>query len=76
MRTAAKPDSTLLLFEFVIPEDAEPFEASDVDVYMLALVGGRERTLTEYERLLAASGWRLIGDVATPSQTIIEAKPS
>ena len=76
VRAAASADSTLLLFEFVIPEDAEPFVASDVDVYMLALVGGRERTLAEYERLLAASGWRLIRDVPTPSQTIIEARPS
>jgi len=76
VRTAATADSTLLLFEFAIPDDAEPFVASDVDVYMLALVGGRERTLAEYERLLAASGWRLIRDVATPSQTIIEARPS
>jgi hypothetical protein len=75
-REAAKPDSTLLLFEFVVPKDAEPFEASDIDVYMLALVGGRERTLDEYEQLLSASGWKLSGTVTTPSQTIIEAKPA
>lgn len=75
-RAASRPDSTLLLFEFVVPEDAEPFEASDIDVYMLALVGGRERTLNEYQQLLAAGGWRLARTVTTPSQTIIEARPA
>ena len=75
-RAAARPDSTLLLFEFVVPEEAEPFEASDIDVYMLALVTGRERTLREYEQLLLASGWTLAGTVTTPSQTIIEARPA
>jgi hypothetical protein len=73
-REAAQPDSTLLLFEFVVPKDAEPFEASDIDVYMLALVSGRERTLDEYEQLLTAGGWKLSGTVTTPSQTIIEAR--
>ena len=69
------PDSTLLLFEFVVPEDAEPFEASDIDVFMLALVGGRERTLKEYQQLLADAGWALVATIPTPSQTILEARP-
>src|SRR5262249_37669556 len=33
-RRAAGPNSRLLLFEFVVPADAEPFEASDIDVWM------------------------------------------
>src|SRR5207342_3599002 len=37
VRAAASPSSTLLLFEWVVPDDASPFEASDVDIYMLAL---------------------------------------
>jgi hypothetical protein len=76
VRAAAAPTSTLLLFEFVVPDDAGQFEASDVDVYMLALVGGRERTLDEYTQLLAASGWRLQRTVSTPSQDILEAVPT
>ncbi len=76
LRAASLRDSTLLLFEFVVPEDAETFEASDIDVFMLALVSGRERTLTEYEQLLAAAGWTLVASVPTPSQTIIEARPN
>lgn len=76
VRTAAAPTSTLLLFEWVIPDDAGQFEASDIDVYMLALVGGRERTLDEYTHLLAASGWRIQRTVSTPSQDILEAVPT
>ena len=75
-RAASHRDSTLLLFEFVVPEEAEGFEATDIDVFMLALVNGRERTLKEYERLLAASGWTLVQPISTPSQTILEARPS
>lgn len=75
LRAASLRDSRLLLFEFVLPEDAEPFAASDIDVFMLALVSGRERTLTEYEQLLAATGWNLVNAIPTPSQTIIEARP-
>ncbi|MGH3346355.1 MAG: methyltransferase [Nocardioides sp.] len=76
VRAAAAPTSTLLLFEFVIPEDAGQFAASDIDVFMLALVGGRERTLIEYSQLLEASGWRLRRTVSTSSQDILEAVPA
>jgi hypothetical protein len=75
LRQASPPTGTLLLFEFVVPEDAEPFEASDIDVFMLALVRGRERTLKEYEQLLDAAGWKLVAALPTTSQTIIEARP-
>ena len=76
VRAASAPNSTLLLFEFVIPEDAGQFEASDIDVYVLALVGGRERTLKEYSRLLEAGGCQLHRAVPTPSQDILEAIPT
>jgi C-methyltransferase len=75
VRAAASPSSTLLLFEFVLPEDASVFEASDVDIYMLALVGGRERTLAGYLDLLGQAQWEVQRTVPTPVQTIIEAVP-
>ena len=75
VRAAASATSTLLLLEFVVPEDAGEFEATDIDVDMLALVGGRERTLAEYTALLRASGWQLQRTVDTPSQDILEAVP-
>jgi hypothetical protein len=76
VRAAASPTSTLLLIEFVVPDDAAEFEATDIDVDMLALVGGRERTLAEYTELLSSSGWQLQRKVTTPSQDILEARPT
>jgi hypothetical protein len=73
VRAAASPSSTLLLFEWVVPDDGSDFDATDVDVYMLALVGGRERTLAEYAGLLGQAGWQVHKTVETPAQTIIEA---
>ena len=73
IRSAAKATSRLLLFEFVVPDDAGPFDASDIDVWMLALVSGRERRLTEYRTLLDRTGWSLLRTIPTESQTILEA---
>ena len=76
VRAAANPSSTLLLFEFVMPEDSNEFDASDIDVFMLALVTGRERTLAEYTDLLGQARWKVKKTVPTPVQTIIEAVPA
>ena len=43
VRAAASPSSTLLLFEWVVPDDGVEFEATDIDVFMLA-PGRRPRT--------------------------------
>lgn len=75
VRSAARTTSRLLLFEFIVPDDAGPFEASEIDVYMLALVSGRERRMAEYEALLQRTGWRLARAIPTESQTILEALP-
>ena len=73
IRSNAKATSRLLLFEFIVPDDAGPFDASDIDVWMLALVGGRERRLVEYRNLLERAGWSLLRTIPTESQTILEA---
>jgi hypothetical protein len=75
IRESATSSSRLLLFEFVVPEEASDFVASDIDVDMLALVGGRERTLDEYSALLARAGWQLQTATPTAVHTIIEAFP-
>jgi hypothetical protein len=76
VRAAAAADSTLLLMEFVVPEDGETFAATDIDIDMLILVGGRERTEREYDELLASTGWRLTRTIPTERQTILEAHPA
>ncbi len=73
IRSAAKPTSRLLLFEFIVPDDAGPFDQTDIDVWMLALVSGRERRLAEYRTLLERTGWNLLRTIPTKSQTILEA---
>jgi hypothetical protein len=76
VREAAGTDSTLLLMEFLVPEGDEGFEATDIDIDMLILVGGRERTEREYGELLAATGWRLARTVPTERQSLLEAHPA
>ena len=73
IRSAAKATSRLLLFEFIVPDDAGPFDATDIDVWMLALVSGRERRLAEYRTLFERTGWNLLQTIPTKSQTILEA---
>lgn len=47
VRQAAATDSTLLLMEFVVQEEDGDFEATDIDIDVLVLVAGRERTERE-----------------------------
>jgi SAM-dependent methyltransferase len=58
-RRAARPASTLLVMEVLLPERAEPSVAFILDLTALVAFGGRERTRHEYERLLAGADYRL-----------------
>jgi hypothetical protein len=67
----------VLVLEVVMPDTAEPHWAKTLDVMMLAITGGRERTLSEYDVLLADAGIELVG--VTPTATpfsVIEGKVS
>lgn len=66
--------SRLLLVESVIPPRNEPSLGKFMDLNMLVMTGGRERTADEFRALLAAAGFRLTRVVATPSPvSVIEA---
>jgi SAM-dependent methyltransferase len=76
---ALAPGGVLLLLEQVLPEriTPEPGVAGMVrgDLIMLN-IGGRERTATQYQALLAAAGLRLTRIVPTDTVfSLIEAKP-
>ncbi|WP_214403454.1 methyltransferase [Pseudonocardia lacus] len=74
----AMPDTaTLLLVEALLPERAAQDPAAvRMDLHMLALLHGRERTRREYAELLAAAGLRLVRVVATGAGVhVIEACP-
>lgn len=63
-----KTNATVLIVETVMPDGSEPHWAKTLDVMMLALTGGLERTRGEYEALLGAAGLRLqrVVPTATP----------
>jgi hypothetical protein len=76
-RAAVNPRGKLLLVELVIA----PGNAADlgkvIDLEMLVIAGGRERTEAEYGQLLASAGWRLLRVIPTRSPAqIIEAEPA
>jgi hypothetical protein len=74
-RKAVNPGGKLLLVELVIaPGNAADF-AKVIDLEMLAIASGQERTEVEYRQLLAGAGWRLTRVIPTKSPTqIIEAE--
>ena len=79
-RESADAGATLVLLEQVVPETisatAEHQAAIRSDLTMMGM-GGKERTASEYEALLAGSGWSLTA--ITPSGaafSVIEARPA
>ncbi|MGY1594438.1 methyltransferase [Geodermatophilus sp. SYSU D00708] len=76
VRTAMRPDSVLLVVEAVLPERAVDDPAAvRMDLHMLVLLHGRERTADEYAALLDATGLRLTRDVPTPAGVhVLEAR--
>jgi SAM-dependent methyltransferase len=77
-RRAMRPDSVLLVVEAVLPERAVDDPAAvRMDLHMLLLLRGRERTAAEYAGLLEASGLRLTADVPTAAAVhVLEARPA
>jgi hypothetical protein len=65
VRRAMKPDSRLVLIEEIVPESSEASWAKWLDLHMLAVAGGRERTATEYKDLYATSGFDLERTIPT-----------
>ncbi len=64
----------LLLVESILPPGNQPSLGKFVDVLMLMMTGGRERTKEEYRSLLQSSGFELTRVIQTPSMlSIIEA---
>jgi hypothetical protein len=54
-----KPEARLILVEEIIPDSAETAPGKWLDVLMLAMTGGCERTETEYRDLLWMVGFEL-----------------
>jgi SAM-dependent methyltransferase len=75
-REAMGPDGRLLVVEMVLPEEP-PHPGYELDLVMLTLTGGRERTAEEYGTLLDEAGFRLETVVPTESPvSVVEAAPA
>jgi hypothetical protein len=77
-RQAMRPDSVLLVVEAVLPERAADDPAAiRMDLHMLLLLHGRERTAADYAGLFASSRLQLTADVPTDADVhVLEARPS
>ena len=70
------PAGRLLLVEMALPEGDTPHPGKLLDMVMLTVPGGEERTEAEYRALLDKAGFRLTRVVPTASLTsIVEAAP-
>jgi hypothetical protein len=77
VRRAAPGHARVLIVEALVADTPGPHFGKLLDIIMLAVTGGRERTVAEYESLLGASGFRLERVVPTASQySIVEAVPT
>ncbi len=75
-RRAIAKDGRLLIVEIVLPEGDAPHEGKILDLLMLTVTGGVERTAEEFGKLLSGSGFRLTRILPTATeQSIIEAEP-
>jgi hypothetical protein len=58
-RRAMAPNGRVLVVECVVPNGTEASFSKLLDLNMLVMTGGRERTVSEYVALLAQAGFRL-----------------
>ena len=73
-RKAMLPGGKVLLAETLVPPGDEPDQIKSIDVVMLAVTGGLERTEAQYARLFDAAGLRLDRVIETRGPiSIIEA---
>ena len=71
------PTSKLVLVEMVVPTDNTPGPAQMMDLNMMVMLGGRERTEAEYGALLARAGLKLARTIRTMSPfAVLESTPA
>ena len=76
IRKVLPKDGRVILIEAVIPPGNEPGLGKILDLEMLVMPGGRERTEQEFRALFDRAGFDLTRIVPTPSPlSVVEAKP-
>lgn len=75
-RAQMPANGKLILVDCVVPEGDEPHFSKFIDLNMLVMTGGKERTTSEFERLLEAAGFRLLRVIPSDLPTsIVEGEP-
>jgi len=74
IRDVMGDDAKVLIIDAVVPPPGEPHFSKFLDLEMLMLPGGMERTAEEFESLLTRSGFKMTRIIPTPSPiAIVEA---
>lgn len=73
-RLAIRSNGTLLLLDTVLTPSSDPSQAL-MDLLMMVLTGGRERTEPEFRSLLQQANFSLTQVISTGGESIIEARP-
>ena len=68
---AMNPDAKLLILEMLVPTDNSPSIAKLLDLEMLVMTGGRERTEPEFNKLLKSAGFKLSRIIPTNNNVSI-----
>jgi SAM-dependent methyltransferase len=75
-RKQMKANGKLILVDCVVPETDEPHFSKFIDLNMLVMTGGKERTQKEFAQLLTDAGFKLVRVIHTDLPTsIVEAEP-
>lgn len=76
VRRAMSERAKLLVVELTVPEGDEAAFGKWMDLNMLVLLNGRERTAAQYAQLFHAAGFQLVRAIPTSTgQSIVEAIP-
>ena len=76
IRSRMQPNSKLILVDCVVPETDEPHFSKFIDLNMLVMTGGKERTEKEFAQILEAAGFKLVRVISTDMpHSLIEAEP-
>jgi ubiquinone/menaquinone biosynthesis C-methylase UbiE len=75
VRRAMRPDARVLVLEAPLPADESPGPGRWLDLQVMLLCGGRERTVEEYAGLFEKAGLRLARTIPTahPAMSVVEA---
>jgi O-methyltransferase domain/Dimerisation domain len=73
-RRAIRPDGRLFILDTVLTPSSDPAGAL-MDVLMMVLTGGRERTESEFRSLLGEAGFSLEKVMPTAGTSILESRP-